>query len=127
MVVPAGYLFDAVLAHGLLEVELAEIADLCGYSDLAEQQRPAHVDLPVRVEDGRVRPRRRHALGDASEPADRGGQIGCFIIGDGELSVLVPAPGVDEHGALALDRAGVLVLLNEKFAIFLHGNCIFKL
>lgn len=127
VVVPAGYLFDAVLAHGLLQVELAEIADLGGYADLAEQQRPAHVDLPIRVEDRSVGPRRSHALSNASEPTDGCGQISCFIIRYGELSVLVPAPGVDEHRALALNRPGVLILLDEKFAIFLHGNCIFKL
>lgn len=71
--------------------------------------------------------RRSYSFGNASESADGRGQICSFIIGDGEFSVLVPAPRVDEYGAFALDGWSILLLIDEKFAILLHSNCIFKL
>ena len=54
VVIAACYLFDAMLTHGLLEVELSEIADLSRYSNLAEEKRPTHVDLTIRIKDGCV-------------------------------------------------------------------------
>lgn len=47
VVITAGHLFDAMLPHGLLKVKLPEIADLGGYSNLAEEERATHVDLPI--------------------------------------------------------------------------------
>ena len=96
VVVSTGYFLDSVeFAHLFVEVELTEVVDLSDDADLAEEERTGHVDFSIGVDDGGVGAYGGDFFDYTSESADGVGEIGHFVGGDGELSVLVASPGVD--------------------------------
>ena len=96
VVVSTGYFLDSVeFAHLFVEVELSEVVDLSDDADFAEEERTGHVDFSIGVDDGGVGAYGGDFFDYTSESADGVGEIGHFVGGDGELSVLVTSPGVD--------------------------------
>lgn len=107
-----------------MEFKLSKVGDLGGDSDFAEEEGSGEVDEPLVVEDDGMGSGGGDLSGVAFESSGGRGEVGNGA-GDGQLSVFVFAPGVDEGDVFVVGGGGGEGFLEEVFVIF-HHNSNFK-